>query len=80
MRLPLITRVLQNLLTNAIKFTSSGEIKVGAAAELNKVRCWVRDTGAGIPPDRLDKIFEKLETDPKKKGGLGLGLPIGNKS
>jgi two-component system phosphate regulon sensor histidine kinase PhoR len=73
----LITQVFQNLVANAIKYTSKGEITVGAeAVELNKVRCWVRDTGAGIPPERLGKIFEKFETDPQKKGGMGLGLAI----
>ena len=73
----LITQVFQNLLSNAIKYTPKGEITVGAAsAELNKVRCWVHDTGAGVPGDRLAKIFEKFETDPSKTGGLGLGLPI----
>jgi signal transduction histidine kinase len=73
----LITQVFQNLLSNAIKYTSKGEVMVGAiATEVNKVRCWVSDTGAGVPSDRLAKIFEKFETDPKKKGGLGLGLPI----
>ena len=73
----LITQVFQNLLSNAIKYTPQGEITVGAeATDVNKVRCWVRDTGMGIPPDRLLKIFEKFETDPTKKGGLGLGLPI----
>ena len=73
----LITQVFQNLLSNAIKYTSAGEITVGAdVTELNKIRCWVRDTGAGIPAERLVKIFEKFETDPTKKGGLGLGLPI----
>jgi signal transduction histidine kinase len=73
----LITQVFQNLLSNAIKYTARGEIVVGAmTADLNKVRCWVRDTGAGISPNRLAKIFEKFETDPKRKGGLGLGLPI----
>ena len=73
----LITQVFQNLLSNAIKYTAKGEITVGAnTTEVNKVRCWVRDTGAGIPNDRLVKIFEKFETDPTKKGGMGLGLPI----
>jgi len=73
----LITQVFQNLLSNAIKYTSAGEITVGAdTIEVNKLRCWVRDTGAGIPAERLAKIFEKFETDPTMKGGLGLGLPI----
>jgi two-component system, OmpR family, phosphate regulon sensor histidine kinase PhoR len=73
----LITQVFQNLLSNAIKYTTKGQIIVGAEqVELNKLRCWVRDTGAGIPPERLPKIFDKFETDPKKKGGMGLGLAI----
>ena len=73
----LITQVFQNLLSNAIKYTAKGEITVGASpTEVNKVRCWVRDTGTGIPAERLVKIFEKFETDPAKKGAMGLGLPI----
>jgi two-component system, OmpR family, phosphate regulon sensor histidine kinase PhoR len=36
----------------------------------------VRDTGAGVPPERLAKIFDKFETDPNKTGGMGLGLAI----
>jgi len=34
------------------------------------------DDGAGIPEERIDKVFERLETDPKKEGGTGLGLAI----
>ncbi len=34
------------------------------------------DDDAGIPGERIDKLFEKLETDPEKKGGTGLGLAI----
>lgn len=34
------------------------------------------DSGTGIPADRLEKVFDKLETDPDKKSGLGLGLAI----
>ena len=40
------------------------------------VRCWVRDTGKGIPEERLGKVFDKLETDPEKEEGRGLGLAI----
>jgi signal transduction histidine kinase len=72
-----MTQVFQNLLSNAIKYTTKGQIIVGAErGELNKLRCWVRDTGAGIPAERLPKIFDKFETDPKQKGGMGLGLAI----
>jgi signal transduction histidine kinase len=73
----LITHVFQNLLSNAIKYTTHGEITVGAEqVDINKLRCWVRDTGAGVPPERLAKIFDKFETDPNKTGGMGLGLAI----
>jgi signal transduction histidine kinase len=73
----LITQVLQNLLSNAIKYTTKGQITLGSEqTDVNKVRCWIRDTGAGIPAERLGKIFEKFETDPEKSGGMGLGLAI----
>jgi len=73
----LITHVFQNLLSNAIKYTTKGDITVGAEqADVNKVRCWVCDTGAGVPPERLAKIFEKFETDPDRTDGMGLGLAI----
>lgn len=44
--------------------------------ELAAIECWVSDSGAGIPADRLGKVFGKLETDPDKKSGMGLGLAI----
>jgi signal transduction histidine kinase len=40
------------------------------------LECWVRDNGEGIPRERLDKVFDKSETDPGKEGGWGLGLAI----
>lgn len=79
----MIRRVLINLLENATKFTfSDGVITVGAKAEGNWVRFWIRDTGPGIPQDALDKVFEKFTRlqsvhvqpgEPAPKG-LGLGL------
>ncbi len=74
----LLKRVFQNLIANAISYTPRGEVTIGAR-ELDTeggVECWVIDNGAGIPEDRLEKIFEKLETDPEKEGGYGLGLAI----
>ncbi len=73
----LMGRVFQNLIANAIKYTSRGEVTIGAAkgAAPGSVECWVTDDGAGIAPDRVDKIFDKLETD-GTEGGLGLGLAI----
>jgi two-component system phosphate regulon sensor histidine kinase PhoR len=74
----LLMQALQNLLSNAINYTTNGQVTIGAriAQDGAFVECWVADTGAGIPEERLPKIFEKLETDPVKKGGLGLGLAI----
>jgi signal transduction histidine kinase len=73
----LMTQVFQNLLSNAIKYTEAGHIVVGAEKKPDGVvRCWVSDTGSGIPAERQGKIFDKLESDPEWKGGLGLGLAI----
>ncbi|HEY5813327.1 MAG TPA: HAMP domain-containing sensor histidine kinase [Terrimicrobiaceae bacterium] len=74
----LLRRILQNLLSNAISYTPRGEVVI-AAREIDaegSVECSVSDNGAGIPPDRLETIFSKLETDPGKEGGTGLGLAI----
>jgi two-component system phosphate regulon sensor histidine kinase PhoR len=72
----LLTRVFQNLIANAINYTPRGEVEIGAreAGPGGAVECWVRDNGAGIPPDRLESVFDKLETDPDKEGGLGLTI------
>jgi two-component system phosphate regulon sensor histidine kinase PhoR len=74
----LIVQVFQNLLSNAIEYTRDGDIVVGALLLQAEgcVRCWVSDTGTGIPEDRLTKVFDKLETDPHKAHGRGLGLAI----
>ena len=73
----LLGQVFQNLISNAIKFTPNGKITVGASKTNDLVRCWIQDTGAGIEAERLDKIFDKLETDQQPdKRGVGLGLAI----
>ena len=74
----LIMQVFQNLLSNAIENTSHGEVAIGAVISDAErlVRCWVRDTGKGIPENRIGKVFDKLETDREERGGLGLGLAI----
>jgi signal transduction histidine kinase len=74
----LAKRVFQNLIANAIKFTPRGHVIIGARpleAE-GAVECWVQDNGAGIQGDRLEVIFEKMESDPDNSGGTGLGLAI----
>lgn len=74
----LLRRVIQNLVANAIKYTARGTVVVGARGlgADGPIECWISDNGAGIPTDRLDKIFEKLETDADDGAGTGLGLAI----
>jgi signal transduction histidine kinase len=74
----LLRRVFQNLIANAITYTPRGEVVI-AARPLDTdgaVECSVSDNGAGIPRERLEKIFDKLETDGQREDGLGLGLAI----
>ncbi|MBC7933568.1 MAG: HAMP domain-containing histidine kinase [Rubrivivax sp.] len=74
----MLTLIFQNLISNAIDYTPNGEVIIGAQEikESASIECWVSDNGAGIPADRLEKVFDKLETDPDKKSGMGLGLAI----
>ena len=73
-----LRRVFQNVIANAIDYTPGGEVVIGARmlAPEGSVECWVSDNGAGIPQERLDKVFDKAETDPGKQGGTGLGLAV----
>ena len=74
-------QVLLNLLSNAVKFTDSGgSIRMFCEADGATVRIHVADTGRGIPPEKLDTIFEPfVQVNPKLTGeteGIGLGLAI----
>jgi signal transduction histidine kinase len=73
-----LRRVFQNVVANAIAYTPRGEVAIGArlAGADGTIECWVSDDGAGIPRERLGKVFDKSETDPGKEGGWGLGLAI----
>ncbi len=76
----LLRRIFQNVIANAIAYTPRGEVLIGArqseSGAQGTLECWVRDNGEGIPPERLEKVFDKSETDPGKEGGWGLGLAI----
>lgn len=73
-------QVLRNLVTNAAKFTDSGEIVLRAATEGDLALISVSDTGIGIPADQLDRIFEEFaqvdEVQADRRAGTGLGLPL----
>jgi signal transduction histidine kinase len=75
-----LRQVLANLLSNATKFTKKGMIRVGATRVGAEVHIWVADTGVGIPPDHVGRVFDKFHqvgdvmTD--KPTGTGLGLAI----
>ena len=76
-----VSQVLSNLLDNAIKYTpSNGTITVGARPAGRFVELYVRDTGAGIPPEDLPRLFERFYRVDKARsrelGGTGLGLSI----
>jgi histidine kinase len=76
-----IGQVISNLLTNALRYTpAGGTIEMGVRANGNMVTVWVRDTGPGIPPEALPRIFDRFyRVDPSRSrisGGTGLGLAI----
>ena len=74
----MLSLIFQNLISNAIDYTPNGKVIVGARAGGGPaaVECWVGDNGAGIPAGRLEKVFDKLESDPGRRSGMGLGLAI----
>jgi histidine kinase len=70
-----------NILSNALRFSPEGtDITIGVRKDGNQVLCWVQDRGIGIPPDKLQKIFEEFyQIEPpntRHYGGLGIGLTI----
>ena len=76
-----VRQILVNLLSNAVKFTDSGgSVDVTCEADASHVRLRVRDTGMGIPADKLEVVFEPFVqldrslTSPKEGSGLGLAI------
>jgi two-component system sensor histidine kinase BaeS len=75
-----MTQVLNNLVSNALRYTSEGEIVLAAASDNGHVRLQVRDSGAGIAPDDLPFIFDRFYRADKARqrnnNQSGLGLAI----
>ncbi len=76
-----LTQVFDNLMGNAMKFTNrGGEIHLSVKPGEREVRVEVRDTGIGIAPDNMERIFDRFyQADgsrTRKRGGMGLGLSI----
>jgi len=75
-----LSQIFTNLIDNAVKFTAEGTIQVFAAQGAKEIVCRVRDTGIGITPEDLPKIFDKFTQFGRKDGpgekGTGLGLSI----
>jgi signal transduction histidine kinase len=72
-----LTWAVSNLIANALRYTpEGGTVTVGVQAADGTARIAVRDTGAGIPPDRRERIFERFVQDGADGGAAGLGLAI----
>jgi signal transduction histidine kinase len=75
----MLTQILRNLLTNGLKFTPAGEVRLDAALDDGEVVLTVSDTGIGIPEAELERIFEEFHQvrGPLQASltGTGLGLP-----
>ncbi|HEY9288633.1 MAG TPA: HAMP domain-containing sensor histidine kinase [Candidatus Dormibacteraeota bacterium] len=72
-------QALQSLIDNALKFTTKGEVVLGARADETRIEITVRDTGQGIPSKDLPRIFErfyKVDQSRSAHQGSGLGLSI----
>jgi CheY-like chemotaxis protein/two-component sensor histidine kinase len=76
----LLRRILQNLLSNAIRYTpSGGRVLIGCRGGGEHLKIEVRDTGPGIPPDMREAVFQEFQRLPQSETqaqGLGLGLAI----
>jgi signal transduction histidine kinase len=71
-------QVLDNLLSNALKYGPGKPVRVRLEREAARLRMTVRDEGIGVPPEALERIFHRFERAVSERhyGGLGLGLYI----
>jgi signal transduction histidine kinase len=75
-----LRQILDNLLGNAVKFTTAGHIVVGTRVRDNGLEIWVEDTGIGIDPADHERIFDEFQQveygNATQLGGFGLGLAV----
>jgi PAS domain S-box-containing protein len=75
-----VRQILCNLVSNAVKFTDMGLVELRLSAGADGLTARVKDSGAGIPPEQLSRLFEKFEqadaSTTRRYGGTGLGLAI----
>ena len=71
-----VAQVISNFVGNAIKFTREGNIRIGYEAKDTELYFYVKDTGTGIPAEKLSNVFERFVKLNKDKKGAGLGLSI----
>lgn len=78
-----LRQVMINLVNNSIKFTDKGKVSIRATCANERVLISVKDTGVGIPADKLEEVFHEFAqvdtSTTRKAGGTGLGLPISRK-
>ncbi|HEX8409644.1 MAG TPA: ATP-binding protein [Thermoanaerobaculia bacterium] len=78
-----LSQILRNFISNALKFTEAGEVRVSASQAGNAIRFSVADTGIGIAPEDQERIFEEFtqvhHALQKNQKGTGLGLPLTRK-
>ena len=71
-----LRQLYSNLISNAIKYTEKGSITLGYKLKGNMMEWYVRDTGSGIPVEKLNNVFGRFEKLDLLKQGFGLGLSI----
>jgi PAS domain S-box-containing protein len=75
-----IRQIIHNLVSNAVKFTEAGQVRVAVSRLGPDVRIAVEDTGIGVPPERIPQLFETFvqadASTTRRFGGTGLGLSI----